>query len=173
MVRRNVAAAMDKDQDNMHKTTHTPGMQITSPRAWWVSNPIKTDRGIVVARINAADTTVRYPSEEQIAAGAPRYLATVDGQGKHPEYMLDLTDEDLLEHPEFNPGRLVFPHVVDGPRPVTRIVSKASDKTVLRPSRTTPSRSSFPTTSRPMSSFGTTASTPPSATSPPTSSWRH
>ena len=117
----------------MSKTIHTPGIQIDGPRAWWVSNPMQTDRGIVVARIDATDTTVRYPSDEQQAAGAPRYVATPEGQGKHPRYLLDLTDEDLLTHPELNPGRLVWPrpHVVDGPRPVTRIVTPAEAQAVV------------------------------------------
>jgi hypothetical protein len=83
---------------------------------------LESDRGIVVARVSAVSTTLRYRSEEELAAAESagespnRYHTSSGYHGKAPSYQLDLTDADLAEH-GIVPGILRFPAVVDGPRP--------------------------------------------------------
>lgn len=88
-------------------------------RAWWTDAALdKGDGRIEVARIHAYSTTLRSPSEAQLAANPAlnRYWLDASNEGELAGYMVGLTEKDLAEL-DITPGRLVFPEVVDSARP--------------------------------------------------------
>lgn len=90
-----------------------------SGRAWWTDAALdKGDGRIEVARIDAWSTTLRLPSEAQLAAepSLNRYWQDESNQGRYVAYMLGLTEDDL-ESLDMTPGIINSPYVVDGPRP--------------------------------------------------------
>lgn len=89
-------------------------------RAWWLNSALESKVGVAVARVHASSTTLRLPSPEQLAADPElnRYWADAGNAGRLQNYMLDLTEQEL-QHYGINPGVLIYPEVVDGPRPKT------------------------------------------------------
>jgi len=87
-------------------------------RAWWTATAIDNHGRVEVARINAYSTTLRHPSEAQLAAdiGLNRYWVDAANEGRLANYMLGLTDADL-HNLGITPGYLEYPGVVDSPRP--------------------------------------------------------
>lgn len=101
--------------------THGGSEYCICGRAWWLSSALdKGDGRIDVARISAQSTTLRKPSAEQLSADPTlnRYWVDERNEGELAEYVLGLTDEDL-EMLGITPGKLVYPDVVDCPRPPT------------------------------------------------------
>ena len=89
-------------------------------RAWWLNSALESKVGIAVARVHANSTTLRLPSDEQLAADPSlnRYWADAGNCGRLQNYMLDLTEDDLAEY-GIKPSILIYPEVIDGPRPQT------------------------------------------------------
>lgn len=89
-------------------------------RAWWLNSALESKVGIAVARVHANSKTLRLPSKEQLAAdpNLNRYWADAGNAGRLQNYMLDLTEQDLIDF-EIQPGILIHPEVIDGPRPKT------------------------------------------------------
>jgi hypothetical protein len=106
------------------KETNMSNHTITS-RPWWISHALQTDRGVVVARAQAISNDVRNPTDEDIASGIAcnRYDSSTQCHGELVSLMVGLTEDDL-QSMGLTPGELVFPGVVDGPRPRTNRSNK-------------------------------------------------
>lgn len=92
-------------------------IELTS-RPWWLSHAIETPRGTVVARADGVSTTLKF-----VGGGGPdRYATSPEGQGSPVTYMVDLTEQDLVDH-NLSPGVLKYPDVIGGARPRTNILS--------------------------------------------------
>ena len=89
-------------------------------RAWWLNSALESKEGIAVARVHANSTTLRLPSPEQLRADPTLncYWADAANTGRLQNYMLDLTEQDLAEY-GITPGILIYPEVIEGPRPTT------------------------------------------------------
>lgn len=98
---------------------------VTTSRAWWLDVAIESARGPVVARINAQSPTLRYPSDEQMAADPDlnRYWGDAANTGRQVSYMIDLTEADIASL-GITPGILDFPEIVDGARPTSNRSAK-------------------------------------------------
>lgn len=95
-------------------------------RAWWLDGAAETPDGrVAVARISAVSTTLRHPSQNELAADPVLnpYYACPEYHGEPARYMLSLTEAEL-DRLGITPGRLVFPQIVDAPRPHTNVTVK-------------------------------------------------
>lgn len=107
-----------QDQDRV--ITHNGAEYRIVGRAWWTDAAIDNNGRIEVARITAYSTTLRYPSEAQLAAdsGLNRYWVDDANEGRLASYSLCLTDDELHDL-GITPGYLKYPEVVDSARPAS------------------------------------------------------
>jgi hypothetical protein len=90
--------------------------------AWWLNAAAMSYDGqhVDVARIHAECTTMRSPSQEQLASDPTLnpYWTDPSNEGPFAQLMLGLTESELARY-GITPGRLVFPEVVEAARPLT------------------------------------------------------
>lgn len=95
--------------------------------AWWLDAAAMSYDGkhVDVARIEFECTTMRTPSEEQLAAepGLNRYWTDPSNKGPLVRGMIGLTDAELQKY-GITPGKLKFPEVVEAARPHTNDTSR-------------------------------------------------
>ena len=89
-------------------------------RAFWLNSALESKIGVAVARVHAESTTLRLPSQEQMAADPllNPYWADASNTGRLQNYLLDLTQEDIATY-RLTPGIFDGLQVKDGPRPKT------------------------------------------------------
>ncbi len=97
-----------------------PGF-VTSSRSWWMDHAIANKEGPpTVARIEMRSTKLKTPSEDELSKdeSLSPYHQSEDHHGKHVTRWKDLTEDHIKEH-KLNPGKLSFPMIVDGKRPIS------------------------------------------------------
>lgn len=85
-------------------------------RPWWMDSAYSSEVGVIVARATATNGQ-RYYSQAQLDADPTlnRYYTSTENEGELAEYMIALTDADLVNLP--TPGIFTGRAIVDGPRP--------------------------------------------------------